>query len=152
MNLLQETYIMIDNATVFNNPTIPDGYYYAKIISIEQEPANFKYPKLLIKLKLHRMYGIDDTLTAILYPTEKSLFHYKNFIRSYIMYTDHCSFDEIPDVYGSIEICRTKYEETMFSSAKFVYMPRWAIVEATKLRWQDEEAGYVEAEEKKSAS
>ena len=48
---------MIDNATVFDNPLIPDGYYYAKVTSIEQEPTNFEYPKLLIKLKLHRMYG-----------------------------------------------------------------------------------------------
>lgn len=135
---------MIDNATVFDNPLIPDGYYYAKVTSIEQEPANFQYPKLLITLKLHRMYGINDTLAAILYPTEKSQFHYKNFIRSFIMYTDHCSFDEIPNVYGSIDICRSRYQDTVYSGVRFVYMPRWAIVVATKLRWQDEEEWYLE--------
>ena len=144
---------MIDNATVFNNPTIPYGYYYAKVISIEQEPANFKYPKLLIKLKLHRMYGIeDDTLASILYPTEKSQFHYKNFIRSFIMYNEICSFDTIPDVYGTIEVSRARYEETIYSSIRFVYMPRWAMMEAIQLTRQDEEDGHVAPEVKESTT
>jgi len=132
---------MIDNAIIFTNPTIPEGYYYVKVISIEQEPANFEYPKLLIKLKLHRMYGIieDDTLAAIIYPTEKSLFHYKNFIRSFIIYNEDRSFDTIPDVYGTIQVSRANYEDTIYSSVKFVYMPRWAMMEALQLTRQDEE-------------
>jgi len=31
---------MIDNVTVFDNLLIPDGYYYAKVISFEAEPAD----------------------------------------------------------------------------------------------------------------
>ena len=144
---------MIDNAIVFDNPTIPDGYYYAKVVSINQEPANFQYPKLLIKLKLHRMYGIeDDTLASILYPTEKSQFHYKNFIRSFIIYNKDLSFDTIPGVYGTIEVSRTKYEETTYSSVRFVYMPRWAMMEAIQLTRQDEEDGHVAPEVKETTT
>jgi len=145
---------LIDNTIIFNNPLIPEGYYYAKVISTEQEQANFKYPKLLIKLKLHRIYGIidDDTLASIIYPTEKSLFHYKNFIRSFIIYNDDLSFGTIPDVYGTIQVSRVRYEDTVYSSVKFVYMPRWAMMEAIQLTRQDEEDGYVEVAVKKPIS
>lgn len=42
-------------------------------------------------------YYKEDTLASIIYPTEKSLFHYKNFIRSFIIYNKDLSFNTIPE-------------------------------------------------------
>ena len=75
---------MIDNNNILlNNPLIPPGYYFSKIIDIETEPSDFIFPKILIKLQLHKKYELENNIFhSILFPTENSYYHYKNFFET----------------------------------------------------------------------
>jgi len=98
---------MIDNKSVFDNPIIPNGYYYAKVLRIEAEPVlDSKFPKLYIQLRLHPSYGLPEgtLFSAILFPTSKTYFHYKNFYNTYMLgqFTD--ALDTAIGHWGCVQI------------------------------------------------
>ena len=81
---------MINNNTLLTNPPIPDGYYFSKVVDVESEASDYLFPKLLIKLTLHPMYATsdDNEVSAILHPTDRSYYHYKNFYNTFMLGED----------------------------------------------------------------
>lgn len=61
---------MIDNSLIYQNPVIPDGFYYAKVISVEEEPSHYMFTKLMSQLILHLKHSLPDdvVLTSIIHP------------------------------------------------------------------------------------
>jgi len=130
---------MIDNATVFDNPLIPEGYYYAKIIAVESEPSDYTFPKLLIELTIHPMYGISDDaeLSAIIHPTDRSYYHYKNFFNTYMLGVETDEIDKAVGRWGSIQIVNSHFNDSQYSTVRFVYQPLQIRMESWRIG-QDE--------------
>ena len=126
---------MIDNNILLNNPLIPPRYYYAKVIDIESEPADHYFPKLLVTLQLHPMYGLpkDTCFRAILFPTKKSFYHYKNFINTYMLGPVTDGFEKAVGTWGSIEIYSSEFGDIEYSAVRFCYQPRWVMIEAWRI-------------------
>lgn len=134
---------MIDNNILLNNPLIPPDYYYAKVIDIEAEPANHYFPKLLVKLQLHPMYGLpkDACFRAILFPTDKSFYHYKNFFNTFIPGKDADELDKAIGKWGSVEIYNSEFGDIEYSAVRFCYQPRWVMMESWKLTKEEKGIG-----------
>ena len=62
---------MLDIRSIYYNPQIPTGYYYAKVIDVQTESMEgYVMPKVLVRLKLHSNHGLGDViLSAIVYPS-----------------------------------------------------------------------------------
>ena len=130
---------MIDNNIILKNPLIPEGYYFAKIIDIETEASNFIFPKLLVKLELHKQYELDENniFHAILHPTEDSYYHYKNFFNSFMFRQETDKLEEAIGLWGSIEISHSTFQELKYSAVRFVYNPRDIMMESFRI-WKDD--------------
>ena len=116
---------MIDNNILLNNPFIPEGYYYAKVIEVKAEPSEYYFPKLLVKLKLHPMYGLPQhtCLQAILFPTDRSFYHYKNFFNTFLPGKDVDDLATAIGVWGSVEIYSSEFGDIEYSAVRFCYQP-----------------------------
>lgn len=117
---------MIDNKSVLNNPLIPSGYYYAQVLRIEAEPVpDSKFPKLHIQLRLHPSYGLSEgsLFSALLFPTAKTYFHYKNFYNTFMLgqFTD--ALDTAIGHWGSVQIYPSVLAGVEYSSVRFIYQP-----------------------------
>ena len=130
---------MIHNSLIYNS-IIPEGFYYAKIIDLQTEPSDFIYPKLLIKLQIHKKHNLNENtfLYSILYPTNKSKDHYKKFIHTFLCYKDK-DFKKAINRYGSIWVYHSEFNSTVFSSVKFVYQPRKIKIECLYLEREERE-------------
>ena len=128
-------FTMINNNILLNNPLIPEGYYYAKVIEVEAEPADHLYPKLLVTLQLHPMHGLskETHFRAILFPTDKSFFHYKNFFNTFMPGKNTDDLDKAVGTWGSIQIYNSEFGEIEYSAVKFCYQPRWIMMESWRL-------------------
>ncbi len=126
---------MIDNNILLNNPLIPEGYYFAKVIEIESEPSDYYFPKIMVKLQLHPMYGLsnDTCLRAILIPTEKSYYHYKNFFNTYMPGQDADDLTKAVGKWGSVEIYTSEFGDIEYSAARFCYQPLAIRLDAHRL-------------------
>ena len=126
---------MIDNNILLNNPLIPASYYYAKVIDVESEPADHYFPKMLVKLQLHPMYGLhkETCFQAIIFPTDKSFYHYKNFINTYMLGPDIDDLTKAVGTWGSVEVYSSEFGEIEYSTVRFCYQPRWVMMESWKL-------------------
>jgi len=127
---------MIDNKSVFDNPIIPNGYYYAKVLRIEAEPVlDSKFPKLYIQLRLHPSYGLSEgtIFSSLLFPSPKTYFHYKNFYNTYMLgqFTDE--FDKAIGQWGCIQIYPSILAGVEYSSVRFVYQPMPIRMESWRL-------------------
>jgi len=127
---------MIDNKSVLNNPLIPSGYYYAKVLRIEAEPvADSKFSKLHIQLRLHPSYGLPEgtIFSALLFPSPKTYFHYKNFYNTYMLgqYTDE--FDKAIGHWGCVQIYPSLLAGVEYSAVRFVYQPMPIRLESWRL-------------------
>ena len=132
---------MIHNSQIFNS-IIPEGFYFAKVIEIETEPSDFKYPKILIKLKIHKKHNLNKNifLYSIIHPTKKSKDHYEKFIDTFLCYKD-TDFKKAINRIGSIWVYRSEFNDTVFSSVKFVYQPRSVKIECLNLEEKEREGG-----------
>ena len=130
---------MIDNSILLTNPHIPEGYYFAKVIAVESESSEYLFPKLLIKLILHPMYGIleDTELSAIIHPTDRSYYHYKNFFNTYMLGMDTGEVDKAVGRWGSIQIADFHFNDSHYSTVRFVYQPLQIRMESWRIG-QDE--------------
>lgn len=116
---------MIDNSIILTNPIVPEGYYFSKVISVESEASDYLFPKLLITVVLHPMYDIseDIKLSAILHPTEKSHYHYKNFFNAFLLGEDSSKLDKAVGRWGSIHIANSCFNGIKHSTVRFPYQP-----------------------------
>jgi len=130
---------MINHSTLLTNPLVPPGYYFAKVISVKAEPSQYLFPKLLIKLQLHAMYGVSEAslFAAIIYPTEKSYYHYKNFFNTFMLGNDKGDIDAAVGEWGSICLYNSKFGNIEYSAVKFHYQPRAVMMESWRI-WRDE--------------
>lgn len=127
---------MIDNKSVFDNPIIPMGYYYAQVLRIEAEPVDgFTFPKLHIQLRLHPGYGLPEgaLFSAILFPSPKTYFHYKNFYNTFMLgqFTD--ALDKAIGHWGCVQIYPSIYAGVEYSAVRFVYQPMPIRMESWRL-------------------
>ncbi len=115
---------MIDNYTIYLNPIIPPDFYYAKIIHLETEPAAFQFPKILTKLSIHPIHHLPENtiLTSIIHPTNKSREHFEKFVHTFLN-PDERDVSMADGRWGSIWVYNAKYDETEYSSVKFVFQP-----------------------------
>ena len=116
---------MIDNSIIYKNPIVEDGFYFMKVVSIIDEPANYLFPKLLIKLKPHSQYEMDENIefASILHPTHASYWHYKNFFNCFMLGEVVFEFEKALEQWGSVKVEQSKFGETVYSAVKFVYQP-----------------------------
>jgi len=116
---------MINNSKIYQNPIVPNGFYYMQVISIQQEPATYLFPKLLITLKPHRQYGMEDRIefASILHPTQASYWHYKHFFNCFMLGDPTEALDKAIGQWGSVKLEQSKYGETVYSAVKFVHQP-----------------------------
>ena len=133
---------MIDNNILLTNPPIPEGYYFSKVVSVESEPSDYLFPKLLIKLTLHPMYATpdDNEVSAILHPTEKSYYHYKHFFNTYMLgeFTDEVH--KAVGRWGSIQITTSAFNDTTYSTVRFVYQPLQIRMESFRTGQDEDES------------
>ena len=123
---------MIDNNILLKNPLIPPNYYYAKVIDVEAEPANHYFPKLLVTLELHPMYCLPPNtyFRAILHPTDRSFYHYKNFFITFMPGKNTDELNQAVGTWGSIKIYNTEFADTKYSAVRFCYQPLWVRFES----------------------
>jgi len=116
---------MIDNNILLNNPLIPASYYYAKVIEVEAEPADHYFPKLLVTLKLHPIYGLptETYFRAILFPTDKSFFHYKNFFNTFMLGVNTDNLAQAVGMWGPVEVYNSEFGDIEYSTVRFCYHP-----------------------------
>jgi hypothetical protein len=133
---------MIDNNILLNNPLIPPNYYFAKVVDIEAEPADYFFPKLLIKLTLHPMYGIDENsvFSAIIYPGDKSYYHYKNFFNTYMLGEDTNDLEKSKGRWGSVKIYNADFGDVEYSAVRFCYQPLPVRMESWRIGKDEKEA------------
>ena len=130
---------MIDNSIILKNPVIPAGYYFSKIRDIETEASNFVFPKILVKLELHKRYelGENNIFHAILHPTQDSYYYYKNFFNSFMLGQETDKLEEAIGVWGSVEMSNSEFNDTKYSTVKFVYNPREIMIESFRI-WKED--------------
>ena len=130
---------MIDNNIILRNPLIPEGYYFSKIKDIDTEASNFIFPKLLVKLELHKHYelGENNIFHAILHPTQDSYYHYKNFFNSFMFRQETDKLNEAIGLWGSVELSTSTFEKIEYSVVKFVYNPREIMIQSFRI-WKDD--------------
>lgn len=130
---------MINNNILLNNPLIPEGYYFAKVIDVEAEHAEYLFPKLLIKLQLHPMYGLpkDTLFQAILFPTDKSFFYYKNFFNTFMPGVDTDNTEKAVGKWGSIEVYNSEFGDIEYSAVRFCYQPLTIRLETWRLEKEE---------------
>ena len=130
---------MIDNSIILKNPLIPEGYYFAKITDIEAEESTFIFPKLLVKLQLHKQYklGENNIFHAILHPTSNSYYHYKNFFNSFMLGQETDKLEEAIGLWGSVELSNSTFQELEYSAVRFVYNPRDIMIESFRI-WKED--------------
>jgi len=116
---------MIDNSRIYQNPIVPNGFYYMKVVSVENEPAHYIFPKLLIVLTPHPKYGMEDSIefASILHPTQASYWHYKNFFDCFMLGEIVFEFEKAVGQWGSVKLEQSTYGETVYSAVKFVHQP-----------------------------
>ena len=116
---------MIDTNILLNNPLVPQGYYYAKVISIEAETSNYRFPKFLIKLKIHPIYCLEkgSLFCAILNPNERSYIHYVNFFNTFFLGEEIENHEKAVGEWGSVELKPAEFGGIEYSSVRFCYQP-----------------------------
>jgi len=127
---------MIDNKSVLNNPLIPSGYYYAKVLRIEAEPVpDSKFPKLHIQLRLHPSYGLSEgtIFSSLLFPSPKTYYHYKNFYNTFMLGQFTNEFDKAIGQWGCVQIYPSTVAGVEYSSVRFVYQPMPIRMESWRL-------------------
>jgi len=132
---------MIDNSIIYNNPIIPNGFYYAKVIEAEAEPSDYLFPKLLIKLILHHSYNLPENIvfSAIIHPTHMSYWHYKNFFHTFLWDGYIGEHEKTVGQWGSVKIQKSMYDENGYSSVRFVYQPRLIRIETYRIMKAEKE-------------
>jgi hypothetical protein len=114
---------MINPCSIYRNPQIPSGYFYAKVIDLQTEPMEgYVMPKVLVKLKLHSDHGLGDNvvLSAIVYPTPKAKFFYMNFLNTFLT-NDEVDVEKVKNRWGCIKVYPTKYGQTEYSAVQWIY-------------------------------
>ena len=134
---------MINHNILLNNPLVPAGYYYANVVEVEAEPSEYFFPKLLVTLQLHPMYGLpkDTFFQSILFPTDKAFFHYKNFFNTFMPGKDTDDLTKAVGMWGSVEIYNSEFGEIEYSAVKFCYQPRWIMMESWRLTKEEKNVG-----------
>ena len=130
---------MINNSLIYNS-IIPQGFYFVKIVELQTEPSDYIYPKILIKLQIHKRHNLNKNifLYSIIYPTEKSKDHYDKFIHTFLSYKDK-DFKKAINRWGSIWVYTSEFNDTVFSSVRYVFQPRQIKIECLYL--EEEERG-----------
>jgi len=116
---------MIDNSIIYKNPIVPNGFYFMKVIRVQDEPADYLFPKLLITLQPHPQYEMEEGIefASILHPTHKSYWHYKHFFNTFMLDEVVFEFEKAVGQWGSVKLEQSQYGETVYSAVKFVHQP-----------------------------
>jgi len=127
---------MIHNGEIYANPVVPAGFYFLKVDSVEEEPSEYVFPKLLITLAPHHTYGLPENtfFKAIIHPTPASYLRYKNFFNTYMLGEPVEDLEKAIGYWGSVRIDQAKYGETVYSSIQFVHQPLQIRIQSYKLR------------------
>ena len=136
---------MIEHSTLLSNPLVSPGYYFVKVISVEAESSQYLFPKLLIKLQLHPMYGVSEAslFSAIIYPASNSYYHYKNFFNTFMLGENTDDIDKAVGQWGSVCLYTSEFDEIEYSAVKFHYQPRPVMMESWRIG-RDEREGSEE--------
>ena len=117
---------MIDNSILYSNPIITPGFYIAQITDIEAENGPYKFPKVLVTLKIRQgnKSAVNKVLTSIIHSTEKSAGLFKKFCETFLQRDDKINGKvEIKRAigrYGSIGVYTSEYQEHTFSAVTYV--------------------------------
>lgn len=85
------------------------------------------------------MYGIpkDTYFQAILFPTDKSFFHYKNFFNTYMPGKDADDLAMAVGKWGSIEIYNSEFGDIEYSTVRYCYQPLAIRLETWRLEKEE---------------
>jgi hypothetical protein len=125
---------MIDTGVIYRNPVVPDGFYYMKVVHKDTEPANYLFPKMLIRLVPLPDYEMPagTTFHVILHPGAPSYWHYKNFYGTFMLGEYIDDLQEAIGQWGSVKVQQMEYNGTLLSSVKFIYQP----LEVRRISWR----------------
>jgi hypothetical protein len=114
---------MLDISSIYHNPQISPGYYYAKVIDLQTEPmAGYMMPKVLVRLRLHSDHELGDNviLAAVVYPTPNAKFIYMNFLNTFLE-NHEVEINKIQNRWGCIKVYPAKYGTTEYSAVQWIY-------------------------------
>ena len=116
---------MISNSTIYQNPIVPDDYYFVKVVNIESETANYIFPKMMIRMVLHSGYKMDKNFefASILHPTQASYWHYKNFFNTFMLEERLDDYEKAVGQWGSVKMEQKEYGGSVYSDVQFCYQP-----------------------------
>jgi len=126
---------MIHNGEIYSNPVVPSGFYFMQVVSVEEEPSEYLFPKLLVRLVAHPQYELPDgtLFTAIIHPTPASYGRYKNFFNTFMLGIPVDDLQKAIGYYGSVRLEQSKYGQTTYSAVRFVYQPLEIRIKSYKL-------------------
>ena len=133
---------MIDLSLIYRNKRIPKGYYFAKVTDIATEELGQNRPRIYVALKIGPMHEEGGTiLHSIIHATDASIYFYKNFVFTFLIRGNR--FHEAIGKWGCIEVCNAKYDETRYSTVKYIWQP-WRVRTQTHQIAQEEQQGLLD--------
>ncbi|NLX22934.1 MAG: hypothetical protein GXY55_14875 [Phycisphaerae bacterium] len=131
---------MIDLSCIYRNPTIPAGYYFAKIVQLDAEQiAGYERPRIQVCLLIHPRHEVGDDvyLHAIIHPTEQSVFRWVNF-RDTFLGEDEVLLDAVGR-WGRVAVEDAEYQGTQYSSIKWIYQTPLARLQVRRIAREERE-------------
>lgn len=133
---------MIDKSTIYENPVIPQGFYFAKLIDLELEEVGAERPLIWAKLRIGPFYdngAAGSILTAIIHPTEKADKYYLGFRQNFNLSEEPPNYTKALSRWGCIWAYATTYKNTTYAAVRFCYQPIDIRLKAVEIRELDEE-------------
>lgn len=112
-------------STIYMNPVVPQGYYFAKVRNVMTERVTgADRPKIWVELELGPMYREHSgrRFCVIIHPSEKAGYIYVNFLNSFRV--TGARYEEAIGRWASVELCPAKYEKTHYSAVRFCHQLR----------------------------
>jgi hypothetical protein len=132
-------------STIYANPLIPHGYYWAKVTDLRIEHCGMERPRLWVELEIGPMHeeqrGLQ--LCSIIHPTAASVYFYSNFIHAFRI--SGMNYLEAIGRWASVEVHPAEYQGTEYSAVKYTHQPVPLRVEALRIEQAEKEGRLDEA-------
>ena len=108
-------------STIYANPIVEPGYYWAKCVDVVPEHCGAERPRLWIQLELGPMHegAAGVRLCTILHPTPAARYFFVNFLNAYRVHG--LNYNEAIGRWASIQVYAAEYGATKYSAIKFTY-------------------------------
>ena len=134
---------MINNSAIYRNPIIEPRFYFAKLLHIETEEADFAFPKIMAQLRIHPKDGVpeDTILTSIIHPSHKSSEIYNKFVATFLVddINDPNQIKQAIGRWGSVGVFKAKYGKTEYSAIAYKFQSQMDVRAVLRITRQEED-------------